>query len=156
MPLGMSEKIDNLIESNLEIQKSYVVIQQNHKTLIALMKGFFAGCAVFAVYIASFMINTKSDIDVIKATLATTDNITTLREEYKCGDKKLHDEMGVYISLISYLAIENQRSLVLADAFCDMGRQVNIKDEELERFRNTIIFKLNNSVNLGTVRGKEQ
>lgn len=142
----MGEKIDDLIESNAEIRQSY-------KSLLSLMKGFVAGCSLVMVLIITFMIDTRSDMATIKAVLATKDNITTLREEIRKGDERLHNEMGVYISLASYIAIEYQRGITVADLFLDFGRIVNIREEELEKFRTSAMFKLNNNVKLGTTRG---
>lgn len=147
MVLGMSEKIDKILESNAEIRQSY-------KSLLSLMKGFVAGCSLVLLLIITFMIDTRSDISTIKAVLATKDNIVKLREEIRQGDLKLHNEMGVYISLVSYIAIETKRSMTVADLFYDFGRVVNIKDEELERFRTSAIFKLNSDIKLGTTRGQ--
>lgn len=143
----MSEKFDELIQSNAEIKQSY-------RTVISLLKGFIGGCSLVIILIVTFMIDTRSDISEIKAILATKDNIATLREEIRDGDKKNHDEIGRYISLVSYIAIENQRSITVADLMCDLGRLVHIKEEELEKLRTTAIFDLNNSVNLGTTRGQ--
>jgi len=146
MQLGMSEKIDKIIETNAEIKQSY-------KTLVSLIKGFFAGCGLVFVLVIAFMIDTRSDIAEIKATLATTENIATLREEIRKVDEKLHNEIGRYISLVSYIAIETNRSITVADLLVYLGRLVNVKEEELEVLRSTSISKLNNSVNLGTTRG---
>lgn len=142
----MSEKIDELIESNAEIKQSY-------KSLLSLMKGFVAGCSLVLVLFIMFMIQTREDIAEIKSTLATKDNIAKLRDEIRQGDDKLHNEMGVYISLVSYIAIESKRSITVADLFYDFGRAVHVKDEELEKFRTSAIFKLNNDIKLGTTRG---
>lgn len=143
----MSEKIDELIESNAEIKQSY-------KSLLSLMKGFVAGCSLVLVLFIMFMIQTREDIAEIKSTLATKDNIVKLREEIRQGDDKLHNEMGIYISLVSYIAIESKRSMTVADLFYDFGRVIHVKDEELERFRTSAIFKLNSDIKLGTTRGQ--
>ena len=138
----MSEKLDEIIISNAEIKQSY-------STLISLMKGFIAGCSLVIILFITFMISARSDIATIKATLATKDNIVKLEE-------RLHNEMGVYISLASYLEIEYQRTLSVSDIICDLGRLVHIKDEELEKLRTTCIFKLNNNAKLGTIRSDKQ
>ena len=147
MDLEMSGKIDELIESNIEIK-------QNYKTLISLIKGFIAGCSIVIVLFITFMIQTREDIATIKSTLATTENITTLRAEISALDKKFFNELGSFLTITSYIEIEAQRTISLADVLEDFGRVVNVRDEELEKFRNTAIFKLNNNVKLGTSRDK--
>ena len=131
----MSEKINSKLEIHL-----------------TLMRWFMAACAVLIVLFITFMIQTRSDLATIKATLATTENITTLEKKIAALDIKFHNELGAFLTISSYIAIEAQRTITLADVLYDFGRDVNVKDEELERFRNTVIFKMNNNVKLGTVR----
>jgi len=119
---------------------------------LTLMRWFMAACAVLIVLFITFMIQTRSDLATIKATLATTENITTLEKKIAALDIKFHNELGAFLTISSYIAIEAQRTITLADVLYDFGRDVNVKDEELERFRNTVIFKMNNNVKLGTVR----
>ena len=159
MSQEMSEKLDRLIESNVEIQKNYALIQQSHKTLISLIRNFIIGCSFVIILILTNIITTRSDMATIKATLATTDNIVTLREEIRAGDEKNRNEIGRYISLVSYIAIEAERARIVSELFVTfsnqfLSRDVHIKDEELERFRNIAIAKLNNAANLGTARGE--
>ncbi len=141
----MNEKFNELVESNAEIRQSY-------RALVSLMKGFIFGCSIVMVLFIAFMIDTRSDIATIKATLATTENITTLRDEISALDKKYNGVLGGYLSLTAYIEIEAQRSIAVADVLFLFGQKVNVRDEELERFRNTAIFKLNNCVKLGTTR----
>lgn len=123
------------------------------------MKGFVAGCSLVMLTFIIFMIDTRADIAAMKATLVTNDNMATLRDEIREGDKKNHNEIGRYISLVSYIAIEAERSVAVSDLFVSFGRRflskdVHIKEEELEKFRTTSIARLNRSVRLGTARGE--
>jgi hypothetical protein len=148
MHAEMAGKIDELIISNAEINQSY-------KTLLFIIKSFVAGCSIVLILFIMFMIQTREDIATIKATLATTENIISLKSDLKDAELRLHNEMGIYISLISYIEIEKQKAITVADLFCIFGdRYMNIKEEELERFRTTAIFKLNNNLSLGTTRDK--
>ena len=140
----MSEKIEELIRTNAAINESY-------KTLVSLMKGFVIGCSLIIVLIIGFMINTRSDIATILAVLATKDNISTLKDD-------IYKEMSRSISVNTYIEIERQRALTCAELFYDFGMMINrvdvhIREEELEKFRTTSIFKLNNNVIGGTTRG---
>ena len=146
----MSEKIDELIESNAEITKSNVRIEEKYRSLVSLIKGFIAGCSIVIILFITFMIQTREDIATIKSTLVTTENIVTLRAEIRAVKDKFHNELGAFLTLNSYIAIEAQRSITVAELFYLFGKEVHVKDEELEKFRNTAIFKLNNNVKLGT------
>ena len=121
---------------------------------LTLMRWFMAACGVLIVLFITFMIQTRSDLATIKATLATTKNITTLEKKIESLDKKVFNELGAYITIASYIEIEAQRTISLADVLEDFGRTVNVRDEELEKFRNTVIFKMNNNVRLGTTRAQ--
>ena len=57
------------------------------------------------------------------------------------------------ISFASYVAIESVRSEVVAELFCDFGRLVGIKEDELEPFRISSKRKLDRSLRAGTTRG---
>ena len=64
------------------------------------------------------------------------------------------DKINV-LTAMSYLAIEQGRTDVVADLFVDFGvKLLNVKEEELEPFRCSAIRKLNRSIKIGTARGK--
>jgi len=137
----MSEKLDKLIISVEELKLS-------KKTDIRLMRGFMLACGGVMLYFITFMNATGRELEGIKSILATKDNIVKLRTE-------LRNEIGAYLPMTAYIEIENQRSYTVAELFCIFGEKyIHVKEEELEKFRTSAIFKLNNQTKLGTTRGQ--
>ena len=67
----------------------------------------------------------------------------------------LHDTKSDKINsmtLLNYGTIEKGRSEIVAELFCDFGRMIRVKEEELEPFRIISIRKLNRSIRIGTMR----
>ena len=58
------------------------------------------------------------------------------------------------LTFMSYGAIEVARSAVVSELFCEFGRMIRVKEEELEPFRIIANRKLNRSIKSGTTRGK--
>lgn len=102
---------------------------------------FFMATSIFMI---TFMIDISSWRGGIDNKLENMDD--TKIKQY------VFNQLGAYLSLNSYIAIEKQRSLDIVDLICMMGRDANVREEELERFRTTALIRLNTSVDTGTAR----
>lgn len=75
-----------------------------------------------------------------------------LKTEVQRLDDTKSDKINA-LTCLSYSTIERVRSEIVAELFCEFGKMINVKEEELEPFRIIAIRKLNRSIITGTTRG---
>lgn len=131
----LEEKLDVLLaklEANEANQKS-----QRLNSWIIRISGIMI--TTVCVLVISFMVNISERVAKVES--------DKMDEAYK---SYIADH---YLSVNSYGMIENQRAIDLIDFVSFVGREANIREEELEKARTTAIRKMKMYVDLGTSRG---
>jgi hypothetical protein len=88
------------------------------------------------VLVISFMVN-------------ISERVTSV-EQNKADKTYLLDN---FLTINSYSVIERQRAIDLIDFIYFIGKEVSVKEEDLEKARTTAIRQLNTSVLIGVTRG---
>ena len=153
----LSKQISDLIsyQKNRDVKESKAEALRDFAAKFNVIAGAFY--MLTTIFFFTHMMETNEWKANVNKTLQLDSTVSALirKAESEQLKNEIRNQLDGYISLPCYFEIEGQRAETVVSLVIELGRKVNVREEELEILRTTYISKLNGEIRLGTIRGEK-